>query len=171
MNNFLSNDITTLLSNDSASPEEKLNNLKPKDPNGLIFAHLNVTSVRNKFDLIADIVKNNIDILMISETKLDSSFPIEHLNGYSEPYRFDKNRNGGGVILFVHEVIPSKLIESKVRIEGFFVASNLTRKKCLLCCSNNPKYSQISHHVSEIAKILMFLQLTLPCLISVKFAT
>ena len=108
---------------------------------------------------------------MISETKLDSSFPIEHLNGYSEPYRFDKNRNGGGVILFVHEVIPSKLIESKVRIEGFFVASNLTRKKCLLCCSNNPKYSQISHHVSEIAKILMFLQLTLPCLISVKFAT
>ena len=46
-------------------------NLRRKDPNRLIFAHLNINSERNKFDLTADILKNNIDILVISEAKLD----------------------------------------------------------------------------------------------------
>ena len=41
----------------------------------LICAHLNINSVRNKFDLLSVIIKNDIDILMISETKVDSSFP------------------------------------------------------------------------------------------------
>lgn len=36
---------------------------------------LNIISVRNKFDLLVDIIKDSIDILMISEIKLDSSFP------------------------------------------------------------------------------------------------
>ena len=38
--------------------------------NKLIFPHLNINSVQNKFDSLADIIKDNIDILMISETKI-----------------------------------------------------------------------------------------------------
>ena len=46
----------------------------------LIFARLNINSIRNKFDFLADVIKDNIDInidniLMISETKVDHSFP------------------------------------------------------------------------------------------------
>ena len=76
INHFISYDNNKLLSNDSTSPKEKLNNLRLKDSNRLIFAHSNINSVRNKVDLLADIVKNNIDILMISETRLDLTFPI-----------------------------------------------------------------------------------------------
>ena len=43
--------------------------------NKLIFAHLNFNSIRNKFDFVADIIKDNIDIFMISETKVDDVFP------------------------------------------------------------------------------------------------
>ena len=73
--------------NNFTSPKEDLNNLRLKNPNRLICAHLNINSVRNKFDLLSDIIKNNIDILMISETKLDSSFPNGQFqfHGYSEP--------------------------------------------------------------------------------------
>ena len=39
-----------------------------------------------------------------------------------------------------------------MKIEGFFIELNLRRKKWLLCCSYNPKYSQISHHLKEIGK-------------------
>ena len=93
---------------------------------------------------------------MISETKLDSSFPKGqfHLHGFSEPYRLGKNGNGGGIIVFIREDIPSKLIESKMKIEGFFVELNLKRKKWLLCCSYNPKFSQISFHLNELGKNL-----------------
>ena len=138
------------------SPKEELNNLRLKNPNRLIFGHLNINSVRKKFHLLVDIIKNNVDILMISETKLDSSFPKGQfqIHGYSEPYRFDRNGNGGGILVFIREDIPSKLVESQMKIEGFFIELNLRRKKWLLCCSYNPKYSQISHHLKEIAKDL-----------------
>ena len=117
------------------SPKEELNNLRLKNPNRLIFGHLNINSVRNNFDLLGDIIKNNVDILMISETKLDSSFPNGQfqIHGYSEPYRFDRNGNGGGILVFIREDIPSKLVESQMKIEGFFIELNLRRKKWLLC--------------------------------------
>ena len=142
--------------NNFTSPKEELNNLRLKNPNRLICAHLSRTSVRNKFDLLSDIIKNNIDILMISETKLNSSFPNGQfqIHGYSEPYRLDRNGNGSGILVFIREDIPTKLIDSQMKIEGFFIELNLRRKKWLLCCSYNPKYSQISHHLKEIGKNL-----------------
>ena len=93
---------------------------------------------------------------MISETKLDSSFPKGQfqLHGYSELYRLDRNGYGGGTLLYIREDIPSKIIESKMNIEGFFVEFNLRRKKWLLCCSYNPKYFQVTHHLKEIGKVL-----------------
>ena len=73
--------------------------------------------------MLADVVKNNIGILMISETKLDSSFPEGQIqfHGFSEPYRFDKDGNVGRILLFLCENIPSKLIESQKKIEGFLL--------------------------------------------------
>ena len=43
--------------------------------------------------MLSDVIKNNIDMRMISEAKLDSSFPKGHFQipGYFEPYRFDRN--------------------------------------------------------------------------------
>ena len=42
---------------------------------------------KNKFDSLDNIINNNIGILMISETKLDPSFPTGqfHIHGFSEP--------------------------------------------------------------------------------------
>ena len=142
--------------NNCTSPKEKLNNLRLKNPNRLIYAHLNINSVRNNFDLLNDIIKNNIDILMISETKLDSSFPNGQfqIHGYSEPYRFDRNGNSGGILVFIREDMSTKLIDSQMKTEGFFIELNLRRRKWLLRCSCNPKYSQILHHLKEIGKDL-----------------
>ena len=67
---------------------------------------------------------------MISETKLDQSFPNGQfrIHGFSEPYRFDINGNGGGIFLYIREDIPSKLILNKMKTEGFFVEINLRKK-------------------------------------------
>ena len=37
----------------------------------LIFAQLNINSIRNKIDALKAIIDGNIDILMLSETKID----------------------------------------------------------------------------------------------------
>ena len=51
----------------------------------------------------------NIDVLVITET-LDETFPTSSfiIDGYSKPYRRDRNANGGGVLIYVREDIPSK---------------------------------------------------------------
>ena len=40
-----------------------------------IIANLNITFMRKKFDQLSEIMKRHIVVLMISEFKLDKSFP------------------------------------------------------------------------------------------------
>ena len=48
---------------------------------------------------------------------VDSSFPRTqfHIHGFREPYRFDINGKGGGILLYMRDYIPIKL-ESKMTI-------------------------------------------------------
>ena len=54
---------------------EHLNELRLKNINKLVICHLNINSLSNKFDQLKLIIKNKVDILAITETKLHSSFP------------------------------------------------------------------------------------------------
>ena len=69
----------------------------------LIFAHLNINAIRNKFDLLTEQVSGNIDLLMISETKIDESFAVVNflLPEFNVPYRSDRGSIGGGILLYV----------------------------------------------------------------------
>ena len=66
---------------------------------------------------------------MISETKLDSSFATRqfHIHGFCEPCRLDIDSNGCEILMYIHDDIPSKLLPTKMTIEGFFVAINLRK--------------------------------------------
>ena len=66
-------------------PFEKFKNTRLKNPNRLIIAQLNINSLRNKFDSLVRMLNNNLDILLISETKVDFSFPTAQfqIEGYA----------------------------------------------------------------------------------------
>ena len=74
----------------------------------MAFALLNINSIRNKFELLSEQVRGNVDVLMISETKIDDSFPIGNflIHGFSPPYRLDRDSKGGGIMLYIREDIP-----------------------------------------------------------------
>ena len=78
---------------------------------------------------------------MVSETKLDDTFPTSQflMQGYSTPFRNDRTSKGGGIIFYVREDIPCKIIkaETDAYYEGFFIEINLRKKKWLLSCSYN----------------------------------
>ena len=82
-----------------------LKNIRISNINKLIFGHLNINRLRNKFDLLCEQIKGSIDILMISETKLDDSFP-----GFHFPFSFDRNKTGGGILFCVRKDIPAKVL-------------------------------------------------------------
>ena len=62
----------------------------------LIVGHLNINSIINKFEMITEIIKN-FDIFLISESKIDSTFPTMQfrINSY-KLVRRDRNRFSKG---------------------------------------------------------------------------
>ena len=53
-----------------------LQRLRTQNRDTLIVAYLNINFLCHKFEALKSLVQGNIDILMVSETKLDNSFPI-----------------------------------------------------------------------------------------------
>ena len=84
--------------------------------------------------MLQEVIGNNIDVLLISETKLDTSICSSQfiLDGFSPPYRLDRTHHGGGIMLFIKEGRPSKLLNADTSISGIenlLVEINLTLQK------------------------------------------
>ena len=134
-----------------------LKSLRTSNPNKPVFAHLNINSIRNKFEMPSDQVKGNIDVLLVSKTKIDDNFPIGIflIDGFSTPYRLDRNSNGGGLMLFVRKDICSNLVEPDEKpIEDFYGELNLRNDKWLLNCSYNPHKNNIGNHLKALSDFL-----------------
>ena len=98
--------------NEANNENSILKNLTLKNSEKVIVGHNNLSSPRNKFELLTEMVQHKVDLLMISETKLDSSFQDAQFNpkSYLKSHRLDRNSKGGGIILYFREDISSKLI-------------------------------------------------------------
>ena len=59
--------------------------MKNRSPDKLILGQLNINSIRNKFDSLRNTIHRNIDVLLISETKLSEPFLLTHfkIHGFS----------------------------------------------------------------------------------------
>ena len=116
---------------DDLSSKDTLESLKAKNINKIIFGHLNINSVRNKIDGVRYIIGNNIDIFLISETKLNETFPEGQflIDGYFPPYRKARPDKGGGVLFYVRDHIPSRLVNTEIcsDIEAFVIEINLKK--------------------------------------------
>ena len=134
-----------------------LKSLRAINPEKLVFAHLNINSIRNKFEMLSVQIKGNLDVLFVSETKINDSFPIGNflIGGFSTLYRLDRNSNGGGLMLFVRGDIPSNLVEAETKpTEGFYMELNLRNDKRLLNCSYNPHKNNIGNPLKTLSDFL-----------------
>ena len=77
---------------------------------------------------------------------MDDSFPhgqylIDVLHMH---FRFDRNKNGGGIMSYVREDIPAKIVSHDFPLaESFFVEIILLKKKWFLNFSYNPNKKNI----------------------------
>ena len=127
--------------------------------------HLNINSIRSKFELLSSLIGGKIDVLMISETKLDATFPANQffIQGYSTVHRLDRNDKGGGVMVFVkHDIItfPLDRYSFPVGFAAFCIELNLRKKKWLIFCIYNPHNRFIKYHLKELGKAIEFYSIT-----------
>ena len=81
----------------------------------MIIGHYNINSFRYKFNQIRHILDHGLcSIMGFSETKLDQSFTNGQflVEGY-KMYRQDRNEKGGGILIYINESIPHRLLPEK----------------------------------------------------------
>ena len=121
---------------DNSSSIMQLKNVRLKNISRMIIGNLNVKLIPNKFAQFQEIVLKYVDIFILTETKLDDSFPTSHfmVDGFSKPYWQDRNRNGGGIMIYIRDDIPSKLLTKHVfpdDIKGLFVELTFRKNQWL----------------------------------------
>ena len=139
--------------------KDTLKKLRIKNLNRVIISQININSIRNKIELLSEAVLGNIDILMVSETKIDMSFPTSQfvIQGFAAPFRLDRTNTGGGILVYVRDDIPSKLLNISYvssDTECLAIEINLRKTKWLLICSYNPYKNNISNHLMNFIKII-----------------
>ena len=121
----------------------------------LILGYLNINSIVGKFDHFKVLIENNIDILVLTETKIDASFPNAQfrIDGFSAPFRLDRNRFGGGAIIYVREDIPCKQLTKHIlpdNLEGIVVEINVGKTKWLLFGGYRPPRQQAEYFLKHV---------------------
>ena len=87
--------------------------MKIRSTDKLILGNVNIYSIRNKFDSLVYVLDKNVDIFLSSEAKLDNLFPSPQfkIEGFTTPYIYDRNDKVGGLLLYLREDIPSRLLQ------------------------------------------------------------
>ena len=83
----------------------------------LNIVHYNVFSLmaEGRLDFLSkECNKMHVDVLCLSESKLDDTIPdnLIQLAGYHEPIRHDRNRRGGGTVVYIASHLPFKQINN-----------------------------------------------------------
>ena len=125
-----------------------------------IFVHVNINSYRHKFAPLQEILRGRfVDLLIISESKLDESFPNSQFNveGYTI-HRQDKSASSGGLILYIRADIAHRRMP-KFECNCFGIESiclevkNGTSKSLITSIYKHPQVSDstFSSHISDMA--------------------
>ena len=146
---FSQGDDVVIPNNDIPFPLNKTRNIEDVSFSSPL-TNSNDTEIKDPQSFLKDIKPSIIGQLNINSLRNFS------LQGFCDPYQFARNRNGCGIMLYIKEDIPSRVIEKKLRnnSEYFFFEINLRKKKWLFCYSYNPHKNSISTHIDFLRREL-----------------
>ena len=159
--NVSTTDFSDTVSDDqnSSDPKSILRQLKDKNSERPVIGQLNINFIAPKFEPLVSLIKDNIDLLMVSETKVDESYPNGQfeIEGYSKPIRLDRNCHGGGFMIFPREDLPCHELKSHELpsdIECKFLELRIRQSKWLVVAGYNPHKEKISYFLRNVGKEL-----------------
>ena len=120
---------------------------------------LNINSIRYKFEQLKLQISDYLDILVIVESKLDSTFPTSQfiIDGFKEPIRLDRTGDGGGILIYIKEGIPFKELDKHTLpydIEAKFIELNFRKNKLLFLATYNPSKKSEKYFLDKISNSL-----------------
>ena len=117
----------------------------------MIFSHLNMNGLSGWYAKIHEIIRKGLtDMLFLSETKLDYSYPNPqfHINSYVT-HRQDWNTHGGGLARYRGETIPHKyrpdIAINQNRIESIVIQVKTNTNNSFFIIIYKPPNIHIQH--------------------------
>ena len=109
--NNLSNKSDRSINDASLDSLSEIKSLRLRNINKVIIGNINIKVFPDKFERLKELVMK-YNALVITETKLDNSFPTSQFleKDFAEPFRLDRNRNGGGIMIYIRDDIPRTLL-------------------------------------------------------------
>ena len=121
----------------------------PRNP---LISYLNINSIRNKISDITEIFgKLQLDNFVLSETKIDESFPSAQFNihDYEIRNRRDRDKHGGGLIEFVRKgFIRKRIKEYEAKLSEIICTEFTVSKKKWFCLSVYRLPSPRQYHIN-----------------------
>ena len=149
------NDTQTLLLMHGIEP-----NPGPQDTKQLTIAHININSITadgKKDELEQFIIANDIQILALTETKLDSNVANSEyfITDFHPPLTKHRTRYGGGVALYFHKTLPAqRLLNIEIGDEEWVWAKVKTPNftlliSCIYLISSTKLVNRTTYHLSR----------------------
>ena len=90
----------------SDNPSKVLGEIRRKNLNRPVIGHININFLERKFDALKLFIEDKLDVLVVTETKIDDSYPTSQfgIKGFETPFRHDRNKYGV-VFWFTYESI------------------------------------------------------------------
>jgi hypothetical protein len=112
---------------------EDLTKARRCNPKSLMCGYLNINSIRNKHEYIQDLLQRNlVDILFLSETNTDASFPDAQFSiDNFTMWRAYRNKFGGVMVYIRSDLAADRKIQYEFReIESIGVEVTSGNEKC-----------------------------------------
>ena len=117
------------------NPSRVLSEIRRKSFNRPVIGHININFLEGKFDALKLFIEDKLDVLVVTETKIDDSYPTSQfgIKGFGTPFRHDRNKYGGGVLVYIREHLPCReipIVNKPRDFEGIFIELTLRKKRC-----------------------------------------
>ena len=151
-----------------------LMSLRLKHPKNLVTCHLNINSIRQNFTEVSELCPRNIvDILFLSETKLDASFPMLSFTFQVLNVIGQTKLPWGGIMVYIRSDIAHRRrndMENAVTspIESLIIEVVIRKEKWLFACLYNPhnKYKAVwCESIDEVFKFMECGSISMPFIV------
>ena len=146
---------------DNHSDIFEMKNLRLKNHKNKLFSYLNINSVPNKFKNMSSLISGNVGILIVAETKLDSSFQTAQflIPGFHLPFWVNLNRRSGGLLVHVKGSIPARVLtnfSTPADAQIIVFEFNLRKEKRLYVGIYKPPSLNSQYFINTLSDLLDF---------------
>ena len=110
---------------------------------------------------MSSLISENVNILIVAETKLHSSSPTKQflIPGFHHPFRLDTRRQSGGLLVYVKGLIPARVLTSfctSVDAQIIVFEINLRKEKWLFVGIYKPPSLNSQYFLETLCDLLDF---------------